>query len=597
MPGKESSVMNILVIDAYPQLVRALRELGHTVHDLYGFAEFFSLSDYMEESGFKPDLLFQQEHLVRRSFIRGLDTAPFPTVFWPLDTHINMYWQQWYSLLFDVVLTPHVSLFDLLPKECRPPSTNRFAWYGEPRPFRPFAERIHDLGFCGRLCPVNRPIRTWMLELLERQNLKVVDGIPQEEMFRFFDDVRCVPNETLAHETNFRILEAGSSGCLILSPDIGEDQNALLEPGKELLVYHDALELLDQTAWAKAHPEAAEKIGRAALERISAEHTPLHRAQTLLDLASRAAPNRLSGPPARLCFWITLAWRLRNTKRDNDYSTHAEKGLALLNALPAWQELDAVTRTLVAHSYAQIIYLYGEDRKNSAASEQGIRLCNELLSQSIPGSPSPAQTGRPGDIQTASAPVKTLEVALAASFLALKNNNFQQAQFFYVQMMNGRVPHLPETPFELCLAWVEAQTFESTIAQRGFLFSPDEGLLPSSALGCLLNARFLEPHNNSVRWFTLFSALTAQHPSLSPLRLGCLAKRSMLEPDNWHAQQEYGLVCLKTCRVDQGLFELRSALEKAVKHGRERLFMQRLKAASTGIEHRNWAAVLAEATA
>ena len=91
-------------------------------------------------------------------------------------------------------------------------------------------------------------------------------------MLKLYDNTRILPNESLCAEVNFRLVEDASCGCCLLTPDIGEDQDALLEPGKKCLIYANGLELLEQIDLPAARPEQAEAIGYAAWRRIQAEH-------------------------------------------------------------------------------------------------------------------------------------------------------------------------------------------------------------------------------------------------------------------------------------------------------------------------------------
>jgi spore maturation protein CgeB len=77
-----------------------------------------------------------------------------------------------------------------------------------------------------------------------------------------------------------RMFEAAACGVAVLS-DNWEGLESFFEPGSEMLIAHgtrDAVAALDLPA------EDVARIGRAARERVLAEHTSAHRARTLLDL-------------------------------------------------------------------------------------------------------------------------------------------------------------------------------------------------------------------------------------------------------------------------------------------------------------------------
>lgn len=360
--------MNVLLIDPMPDLEQALRATGHDVRTLRLGPGVFHLPGILRHMDFSPDIVFQQECLGLRSFFGGLESLNCPTLFWAIDTHLNMFWQQWYALLFDAVLTPHISLFKALPSERHPRVLERFSQMGQRRQWVPHERRGHGLSLCARL-DRHRPVRNWLVELLKPQGLHVVDGLSMEEMMRLYDDSRLVPNESIANEVNFRLMEGASSGCLVLSPDVGEDQNELLRPDKEFLIYHDGLELLEQIAWAKKRPDAVEAMGRAAMLRIQAEHLPEHRAATVLRLASSIAQNRLTGHAASLAFWISMALQIRNHRMDLDPHDHARQGLRQVSSLPAWRDLPLPLRPFVSQTLAQSLCLLAEKPDESGASQ------------------------------------------------------------------------------------------------------------------------------------------------------------------------------------------------------------------------------------
>ena len=73
-----------------------------------------------------------------------------------------------------------------------------------------------------------------------------------------------------------REFEAPMSGALYVTeqqPELAE----YFEPGKEVLTYTDRDDLLDKVRYVLGHPEHAERIRRAGLERARREHTWQHR--------------------------------------------------------------------------------------------------------------------------------------------------------------------------------------------------------------------------------------------------------------------------------------------------------------------------------
>ena len=80
-----------------------------------------------------------------------------------------------------------------------------------------------------------------------------------------------------------RPFELASAGAAIVSNPY-EGIERWFEPGKELLVVHDAAEAVDAYTRLLGDPGEAEAMGRRARERVLDEHTYRHRARRLLDL-------------------------------------------------------------------------------------------------------------------------------------------------------------------------------------------------------------------------------------------------------------------------------------------------------------------------
>ncbi|HEX8968528.1 MAG TPA: glycosyltransferase [Chloroflexota bacterium] len=79
-----------------------------------------------------------------------------------------------------------------------------------------------------------------------------------------------------------REFEAPMSGALYLTEDQPE-LTEYFEPGKEILTYTQRDDLLATVRFYLAHPESAERIRRAGLERARREHTWQHRFHQLFD--------------------------------------------------------------------------------------------------------------------------------------------------------------------------------------------------------------------------------------------------------------------------------------------------------------------------
>lgn len=428
-----------------------------------------------------------------------------------------------------------------------------------------------------------------MVELLRKQGLHVVEGLSFDDMMLLYDDSRVVPNECISNEVNFRLMEGASSGCLVLSPDVGEDQNSLLKPGEEFLLYRDGLELAELAAWARAKPVAAEAIGRAAARRIRMEHLPEHRARFAVELGSRITQNRLTGDAADLAFWLVMARQSRNGTVSLDKTAHAERGLAMVRKRLSSDD-GQIPEILLVQALAQGVCLFSEASDPDSSSERGFALCRELLARWPHRDAAPEEQDRRSPLSRAE-----LEPAAAASAFCITRRKDSLARAFYALHSekgggDAKVEELPSTIPDLCMAWAEAFRERGAIVLPGFGFAPEKGMLPESAFTWLVFARHLEPEAFPAL-LKPFESLLEHIPAYLFLYLGFLAEHSLRLCEDWRLQQDFGLACIRACRVELGLHELEQASKKAKDAGQERLYWIRLKA--RGPVQRDWERLLA----
>ena len=549
--------MRILTFDGF--IASALQALGHDVIDLRPEERELSLPECIASLPQPPDCVIQTEQLHRRLLLRDVDKAPCPTAFIALDVHLNLYWHRDYARLFDYVFTPHHTLFAALPPEWQHPALHHLPPMGITRPWVPFSKRQHDLALWARLTP-HRQIRTWMVELLQKEiGLHLRDDLSYGEMLDLYCHSRMIPNESISFEVNFRLLEGTSCGALVLSPDVGPDQDSLFTPGKEILVYHDGLELLEQAAWGRKNPQSAERMGRSAWERVQKDHLPEQRAMGLLRamgfLPSTAATGngkRATGDAARELFWRTQVQLTRQGTLRTPISTLLLMG----EELPRTPSVMATQLRLLAES---------------KRSEQGLELCRLLYETGL-GHDSP-------------------DCAVAASLSALRLGDFDLARRFWFrydlacgagkergQGVASAPP--PENGVALCLAWAEALRRAQRLAQPGFGYDPAKNHIPESAYECIQLALFIDSESLEAQRKAL--QLMASLPAYAAFRLGHLASVSLLDQENWRLQTEFGLSSLRACRVAEGLAELRAAMEKARSAGKQNAFERMLAAQPSG---------------
>ena len=548
-----------------------------------------------------------------------------------------MHWHQYYARLFNAVLTPHLTLWQALPPDLQHPLRNtlirQMVRQGQNIAWKPHQQRDYNLAFVGVLNH-HRPLRTWLCELIaSRWEMETRQGISFTDMLALYANSRLVPNEAIAFETNYRLLEGASCGAVVLSPNIGPDQYNLFEPDREILVYHNGAELMEQISMLLARPELAEKIGRAAWERVQKEHLPVHRAQFIIHMATallaEKQPEELNG----LSFAATA--QKSASGLPNELPNGLDSGLlsglpsglpnGLDNGLPGGLPSELAGGANTQISPKALEHTRTDEQKNQiASSKQQINFCQTAfwlsrvqtkragtagqIDASLPPAPplhipqTPETTaftlrlwlenGLLDDARKLMQEIllkqlhpDSLELNLVASFGSLKLDNFDLAkQFLYRQQKSMKNLSLtpPENAPELCLVWAKILNKTQRPFQPGFIFE-QKIHLPSSALEALMLAeiRFNEYFENKTKQTELLEIAhntLAYSKALAYFHLGYLARLALAKNNDWRTQMDYGLLNLLCCRLQEGLFELAEARKKAEASGEEKAFARVLKA-------------------
>ncbi len=280
-----------IILSINNNLDQSLRELGHTVISIRltdsGVYSVKSLWEGCEIYPQLPDFFIQKESLGAKIFFLDVHHLPCKKAFWGIDTHLHYGWQMYYTQLFDTFLTPHKAFLAYLCEEWQHPQLFRLAQSGTKRSFIPHAERKHKLNFVGRLSGTRAHRQRVCALLRSRYNMEHLDGLTFAQMMDLYDNTCIIPNESIANEVNFRLMEAASAGACVISPHVGDDQDSLFTPGEEVLIYKNLNDLERLIDNCLADPIMCENIGKKAFARVQKEHTPLRRAQELMDAVTQ----------------------------------------------------------------------------------------------------------------------------------------------------------------------------------------------------------------------------------------------------------------------------------------------------------------------
>ncbi len=560
--------MRVICINC-PGLAQSLRAYGNEVNTLTLGSGVFSLPGLLERSGFPPpDLLVHSETLGKRVLLKDAGRLDCLTVFIAVDAHLNLYWQRHYARQFDILATPHLSLFKNLPPGLRHPGLKHFPHSGQARPFKSHQNRANLLGLCARVNS-DRPLRAALVEFLWRETgLVLHDALPFGEMMAFYDDCRLIPNELIAAEVNFRLFEGASCGALVFSPDIGEDQNLCFEPGREFIPYSHGLELLDQIKFYGARPGLAETKARAAWKRVNGEHLPAHRAKAMLSWAP-AARLRASGPASAAQFWLALVNVARSGLYADNPGPLLPEGVRLA-ANPALDEdaaadVAAACLVIMAESLNPASFFYTRDLEDKNR-ENLLADCRASIAENRYAF--------------------SLAYNFAASAAALRLQDLTLARLFWLRHCRASGvanPVTPQTPARLWLHWAKELRQCGLTHQAGFPFKP--GLhIPACAMECLLEAKQQPRSEESATLDAALLELYAGLPAFAFQYYELARQLHLAEPENWRREAEYAMASARAFQMEHAAKALRSSGLNAEKAGKYGLF-RRMLALNPALEY------------
>jgi len=537
-----SDIQNICLIDVSHLIASEFEKAGYSVLRLQASPQhFFDLPAALDEHNFIPDLVFQNEHIGARSIVTGLDTLDCPLMLWCIDPHLNAHWHSAYARLFDLTCSTQKAWIPKIRQQGAS-DVRWLPWHGRDIAWTAWEERPHGLAFVGRVTG-QRPARKWMIEFLEDKAAAFNPAIRQDlahgEMMQLYQSSKIIPNESIFGEINFRLFEAASCGCLVLSQDLGEEQEELFEPGREFDTYSHVADFGEKLSVYLENDRLAQTMGQAAHERIQAEHLPAHRVQRIIEYARDASRNRATGTDAAKWTALTACamWEadvLRIPPADL---------LHRLSTLP--QDADLATATL------RIQAMTGPSR----VLEDNV---NTILGNNLQA--------------------KSSDLNLAGSMAALRVNHWDGAKAFWYRHLKAtgaRDANPPRDTKELLTLWAKNLKRRDLLVRAGFPFDATRHL-PASATECLLAILDNEPED--LPTLRLLDTVLRPISGLELLRVGFLSILTLHERNDWRLAFEIALANLKSYRLESGLEELQLARRIAQKQGQETVFDRALKA-------------------
>lgn len=534
----------LFLINCTPPLVDAFIAQGHDVKSLYGQDGKMDVPAKLNELDFQPDMILQQESLGRRLFLSGLHKVDCIKIFWSVDTHMNMYWHEYYADIFDCVLTTQKKYVQTLRNKCGA-RIEWMPWMAMPSGAAaigagvvPHTRRDHDLTFVGRVTS-HRRSRLWFVDFLnEHYKLNLEDNLNFSQMMGVYRKTRIVPNEALFGEINFRLFEAASCGCAVVTPDVGGGLDELFEIGQEIEVYNDVLELKEILDRLTKSPARSGALGMAAYARVLRDHLPQSRVSTICDIAKDISQREISEEHERLQLCVSEFL----LGEGGGSLVNWDSLLKRMLTLPQSEQRDAVLVRIFAKSglkdfFMEIVHPYLE--KKSVSTD-----CYFNMS---------------------------------ASLSALKLGLWEVAKhFWYSYKAQGRLEDVakPADDVHLLKLWGDALFKNGQAIRSGVAFDEIEGI-PSCASDCFFAALHRKPADKGIyrKLDVVFNGVKGGEPS----RLGFLSHLSLHNPDDWRISAEVAVTSLKVFRLHEGLKELENARIIAQRTGQERFFKRKIE--------------------
>jgi hypothetical protein len=283
-------------------------------------------------ASFAPDWILQVDDSTPLAHA-GLESLPFRTAWYAVDTHLHLDWHRDYAATFDLVFCAQRNRVADLDLHRIRSGAPRVIWLplacnAEPGGL-PWSGRFRDAAFVGTLDPARNPARSALFDGLAALG-RTVD-IVQGDYRPIYGSARVVINQSVHDDLNLRCFEAMGQGALLITDRISHSLEILGAEDREFLAYAagdvDGLEA--KIRWALEHPAESEAMARAGQARIAGGHMLAHRVAGLTaSLAAHPSPKApAAGAPLAAADTATTA------KAD-----HAAKTGARLAHLAAAQE-------------------------------------------------------------------------------------------------------------------------------------------------------------------------------------------------------------------------------------------------------------------
>ena len=164
---------------------------------------------------------------------------------------------------------------------------------------RPTAARESRIAFVGQT-GICHPRRIQLLSQLNAQNLPLqARAVSQREGLAFYGSSTVGFNSSLNGDLNLRVFEIMASGAMLLTDALAPSSGLtdIWQPGRELVTYASAAELVEKARHAVAQPAEAAAIGAAGARWFDENFSTAHRQAAFARLVADGQAPAMFAPP------------------------------------------------------------------------------------------------------------------------------------------------------------------------------------------------------------------------------------------------------------------------------------------------------------
>ncbi len=231
---------------------------------------------------FSPDIVIYTDES-KLPTVTGLEELGIPLFGYFIDSHIHYGWHREFAGIFDHVFVAQKDCCESFSEY-----TGNCSWLPLFANTEPASNEdlVHDVSFVGTLDKTLNPDRVQFIESLGKL---VLLNVHSGEFSRVFKQSKIILNQSVKTDINFRVFEALASGRLLLTDNVDNGMNLLLEDGKHFVSYrkNDPEDAARKIRYYLEHEDERQSIASAGHKILLKKHTTNVRKCQIMDQIDR----------------------------------------------------------------------------------------------------------------------------------------------------------------------------------------------------------------------------------------------------------------------------------------------------------------------